>query len=130
MALSVSQIVASSYNAVLNESRKAENQWGEAAAVRELERQGMVKRSSFGASLEAELDYQRNASAAFLAQSLQPLAGAETEVVTSAVYDIAELSVKVTWTKKTEAQNSSENQKINIVKQLLMNGFDSHDDMI
>ena len=130
MAPSVSQIVASSYNAVLAVARKAENQWAEAAALRELERQGMVVRKAFGAQLEAPLDYQRNPGATFLSSSLQQLSAAETEVVTDAVYDIAQIGVPVTWTKLTEVQNSSENQKIALSKQLMTNGFDSHDDLV
>ena len=47
MAPSVSQIIASSYNAVLSVARGASNQWAEAAALRELERQGMVVRKAF-----------------------------------------------------------------------------------
>jgi hypothetical protein len=50
MALTIGQIQAVSYNEVLSNSRKAENQWGEAAWLRELERQGAVIRKDFGAS--------------------------------------------------------------------------------
>jgi hypothetical protein len=130
MALSVSQIIAVSYNAVLAEARKAANQWAEAAFLREAERQGMVIRKALGPQIEAPLDYQRNPGATFLATSLQQVSGAETEIVTAAVYEVAEISVPVTWTKKTEATNSSEKQKIDLSKQLLLNGFDSHDDLI
>lgn len=130
MALSVSQMVASSYNAVRAEARKAHNQWAESAFMREAERQNMVVRISFGVQIEAPLDYQRNPGAQFLATPLQQLSSSETEVVTSAVYDFAEIGVPVVWSKRTEGSNSSENQKIDLVKQLLMNGFDSHDDLI
>ncbi len=102
----------------------------EAAFLREAERQGMIVRKALGAQIEAPLDYQRNPGAAFLTTSLQQLSGSETEVVSDAVYDIAELGVPVTWTKKAEATNPSENQKVALTKALLVNGFDSHDDLI
>jgi hypothetical protein len=129
MAL-VSQIVAASYAAIVAEARKAANQWAESAYMREMERQGAVDRINFGSQIEAPLDYQPNPGTAFLASSLQPTSLAETEVVTDAVYSIAELSIPVTWSKKTEAQNPSENQKIALVKQLVTNGLDSHDNAV
>lgn len=129
MAL-VSQIISASFAAIVAEARKAANQWVESAFMRELERQGAIERINFGSQIEAPLDYQPNPGTAFLASSLQPMSQAETEVVTSAVYSIAELSVPVTWSKKTEAQNPSENQKIALVKQLVTNGLDSHDNAI
>jgi len=129
MAL-VSQIISASYAAIVNEARQAANQWVESAFMRELERQGAIDRVNFGSQIEATLDYQANPGAAFLSSSMQPTSLAETEVVTSAVYAIAELSVPVTWSKKTEAQNPAENQKIALVKQLVTNGLNSHDDLI
>lgn len=129
MAL-VSQIISASYAAIVAEARKAANQWAESAYMRELERQGAVERINFGAQIEAPLDYKANVGTAFLATALAPVSLAETEVVTSAVYAVAELSVPVTWSKRTEAQNPSENQKIALVKQLVTNGIDSHDDAI
>lgn len=129
MAL-VSQIISASYAAVVNEARQAANQWVESAFMRELERQGAVDRVDFGSQIEATLDYQANPGTAFLSASMQPTSLAETEVVTSAVYAIAELSVPVTWSKKTEAQNPATNQKIALVKQLITNGLDSHDNAI
>jgi len=129
MAL-VSQIIAASYAAVVAEARKAANQWVESAFMREMERQGAIERIDFGSQIEATLDYQANPGTAFLTSSMQPTSLAETEVVTSAVYSLAELSVPVTWSKKTEAQNPSANQKIALVKQLVTNGIDSHDNAI
>lgn len=129
MAL-VSQIISASYNAVLNEARQAANQWVENGLLREMERQGAVDRVDFGASIESTLDYQSNPGTAFLSASMQPTSLDETEVVTSAVYSLAELSVPVTWSKKTEGQNPSTNQKIALVKQLVTNGINSHDNAI
>lgn len=54
----------------------------------------------------------------------------KTEVITSAVYDIAQLNVPVTWTKGDDAKNPSETQKVALVKALLENAINSHDDLI
>ena len=54
----------------------------------------------------------------------------KTEVLTSASYDIAEVSVPVVWSKKDEVQNPTQNQKIALVKSLLENAIESHDDII
>lgn len=54
----------------------------------------------------------------------------KTEVITSAVYDIAQLNVPVTWTKGDDAKNPTESQKIALVKSLLENAINSHDDLI
>lgn len=130
MALSVSQMVAVSYPAVLAEMRKAANQWAESAFMRELEKQGGIEHKSLGAQIEAPLDYQRNPGTAFLATELTPTSMTKTEVVTAAQYDIAELTVPIVWSKRDEALNPSENQKIALVKQLLENGINSHDDIL
>lgn len=130
MALSISQIIAVSYPAVLNEMRKAANQWAESAFMRELERQGAVDRVNFGATLEKTLDYQRNPGTVIQATGLSPLSLTETEVFTAASYDIAEITAPVVWSRKTEVQNPTENQKINFVKGALENGINSHDDII
>jgi hypothetical protein len=130
MSLSISQISAVSFPAVLAESRKAENQWAENAALREMERQGFIDKRSLGETIQAPLDYRRNPAGAFLTTSMQTVSLTKTEVITAAQYDIAELSIPVTWAKKDEVQNPSENQKIAFTKGLLTNGFDSHDDFI
>lgn len=130
MALTVEQIAAVSYPAVLAEMRKAQNQWHESAAMRELEKQGCVDRISFGENIEAPLDYRRNPDAAVMASDQDTAALTKTEVVTSAVYDIAQLSVPVTMTKGDDAKNPSETQKISLVKQLLENAINSHDNLI
>ena len=130
MALTIGQIVAVSYPEVLAEMRKAANQWAENAFLRELERQGAVVRRSLGATIEAPLDYQANPGAEFLATDLQPTSMAKTEVLTAAGYDIAEISVPIVWSKKDEVQNPTQNQKIALVKQLLENGINSHDNLI
>jgi hypothetical protein len=129
MAL-ISQILAVSYPAVLAEKRKAANQWAESALMRELERQGAIVRKSLGATIEAPLDYQRNPGTTFLTTELQPTSLTKSEVVTTASYAVAEVTVPIVWSKRDEALNPSENQKIALVKQLLENGIESHDDII
>lgn len=130
MALSIEQIVAVSYPAVLAEMRKAANQWVESAALRELERQGAVQRISLGPTIEAPLDYRPNPDTAILASDQDTASLLKTDVVTSASYVVAQLSVPVVWTKGDDAKNPTENQKIALVKQILENGINSHDDLI
>lgn len=126
----ISQIAAASYPDVLAEMRKAENQWAENALLRELERQGGIKRRSFGPTIEAPLDYTSNPGTEFLASELAPTSMAKTEVMTSASYTPAELSAPVVWSKRDEMENPAQNQKVDLVKQLLTNGINSHDDKI
>lgn len=130
MALSIEQIVAVSYPAVLAEMRKAANQWVENAALREAERQGVIQRISLGATIEAPLDYRPNPDTAFLAADQDEASLVKTEILTSASYNIAQLSVPVVWTKGDEAKNPTENQKIALVKSLLENAINSHDDAV
>src|ERR1041385_7606954 len=127
---SISQSLAVSYQAVVAENRKPQNQWAESAFMREAERQGMIVRKSLGSQIEVPLDYQRNPNAGFLQSDLQPTALVKTEVISTAQYDIAELCVPILWSKKDEVMNPSENQKIALVSSLIQNGLDSHDDLI
>lgn len=130
MALSIEQIAAVSYPAVLAEMRKAANQWAESAALREMERQGVIQRISLGATIEAPLDYRVNPDTAVLANDQDEASLVKTEVVTAASYAVAQISVPVVWTKGDDAKNPTESQKVALVKQLLENGINSHDDMI
>ena len=130
MALSISQITAASYPAVLAKARKPENQFSDTSTLREFERQKFIQRKSLGPTIEAPLAYKRNPQGAFLTTSLQTTSLTRTDVITAASYTVAELSVPVTWSKRDEVENPSENQKIALSKSLLTNGFDSHDDLI
>lgn len=130
MALSIEQIAAVSYPAVLAEMRKAANQWAESAALREMERQGVIQRISLGATIEAPLDYRVNPDTAVLANDQDEASLVKTEVVTAASYVVAQISVPVVWTKGDDAKNPTESQKVALVKQLLENGINSHDDMV
>ena len=130
MALSIEQMASVSYPAVLAEMRKAANQWTENAALREMERQGVIKRLSLGPTIEAPLDYRANPDTAVLASDQDEASLVKTEVVTAASYSVAQVSVPVVWTKGDDAKNPEENQKVALVKQLLENGINSHDDLI
>lgn len=130
MALTVGQIAAVSYPAVLAEMRRPTNQWAENAALKVMEKMGFIKRVSLGENIECPLDYRANPDTAVLAQDQDAASLLKTEVITSAVFDIAQLNVPVTWTKGDEAKNPSENQKIALVRSLLENGINSHDDLI
>ena len=130
MALTVSQIQAVSYNDVLAAMRTAENQWADSALMRELERQGAVKRIAGGPQIEVPLDYRVNPGADFLATDMTPTGTSKTDVLTAAVYDVAPLVVPIVWSKTDEAKNPSENQKIAFAKALMENGINSHDETI
>lgn len=126
----IGQMLSASYNLVIAEKKKPANQWAESALMRELERQGAIKHESLGPMIEAPLDYQRNQGGAFLATELQPTAMTATEVIQAASFTPAELSVPIVWSKRTEALNPSVNQKVPIVRSLLDNADQTHDDLI
>lgn len=130
MALSVSQMLAVSFPAVVAERGKAENQWAESALLNEMEKQGMIKRISMGPTIEVPLDYQRNPGTVVLASHLQTLDMTETEVLTSAVATPAEITVPINWSTFSEVVNSDETKKIEFVSALIDNALESHDDII
>jgi len=130
MALTISQILAASYPAVVADRRKPANQWAESALMRELERQGAIRKVNFGPTIEATLDYRRNAGAQVLATDLAPTSITKTDVITAASYAIASVSVPIVWSKQDEASNPSENQKVDLVDSLINNALDSHDDLL
>lgn len=126
----IGQIASVSYPAVLADKRKPANQWSESALFRAFEKMGFIDRRSLGATIEAPIDFRRNQGADFLATDLTPVSLAKTEILSTASYSIAELSIPVVWSKGDDAKNPSENQKIAFVKALLDNAIDTHDDMI
>jgi hypothetical protein len=130
MALTIEQIAAVSYPAVLAEMRKPQNQWAENAALRVMEKQGAIRRENLGPTIEVPLDYRANPDAAVMAADQDIASLVKTEVITSASYSVAQLNVPVTWTKGDDVKNPSENQKIALVKSLLENGIQTHDDLI
>ena len=130
MALTIDQITAASYPAVLAEMRKAANQWADNTALNVLEKMGFVKRESLGPTIECPLDYRSNPDTAVLASDQDTAPLLKTEVLTAASYEVAQINVPVTWTKGDDAKNPTENQKIAFVKAILENGITSHDDLI
>jgi len=95
-----------------------------------MERQGVIQHIALGPTIEAPLDYRANPDAAVLASDQDEASLVKTEIGTSASYNVAQISVPVVWTKGDDAKNPEENQKIALVKQLLENGINSHDDLI
>lgn len=91
---------------------------------------GFIETVSLGENIEIPLDYRANPDTAILASDQDAASLLKTEVITSAVFDIAQLNVPVTWTKGDDAKNPSETQKIALVKALLENAINSHDDLI
>lgn len=130
MPLTIEQIAAVSYPAVLAEMRKPANQWSENAALRVLEKQGFIQHIALGQNIEVPLDYRANPDTAVLASDQDTASLIKTEVITSGVFDIAQINVPVTWTKGDDAKNPSETQKVSLVKALLENAINSHDDLI
>lgn len=128
MAISISQLLTASYAAVANST--PENQWAESAFMRELERQGGIKRVPGGPTIEVPLDFIQNPDLDFLATDFTPVGMDKTEVLTAASYTPAQLSVPVKWSKGDEAKNPETNQKVALVKSLLENGMTSHDEGI
>jgi len=130
MALSVDQAVTVSYNAVLNAMRgKPENQWAESAFMQELESAGMIKYIPGSHTIESSLDYKRNPGAEFQATDLQAITTDPTDVLTAAQYTPAQLTVPIVWSRAQEAENPTENQKIDLVASLIENALQSHDDV-
>ena len=131
MALTIAQIVAASFNAVVTDGgKKPTNQWAQNSLLDALERKGGVKRIAGGPQIEAPIDYRRNPGTAFLLTDLDPMAMGKTDVVNTAVYDIAQASVPVVWSKGDDAKNPEENQKVDFVAALLTNANQAHDDLI
>lgn len=130
MAFPITQILAASFKGIVNVSRKAENQWAESSLMAEFERQGFIVKKSFGSTLEATLDVRRNPGTVIQASDLVPLSMQKTEVLSAASYDIAEVTAPIVWSKKDEVMNPSENQVVDLVKGLVNNALDSHDDIL
>jgi hypothetical protein len=130
MALTIEQMAAVSYPAVVAEMRRPANQWVENAALRVLEKNGFIQHTSLGANIEVPVDYRPNPDTAILAGDQDTAALVKTEIISTAAFDIAQLNVPVTWTKGDDAKNPSETQKIALVRSLLENAINSHDDLI
>ena len=130
MALTIGQIAAASYPAVLADMRKPTNNWSANPALKSMERAGFIERTAFGNVIEVPIDYRSNPDAAVLIGDQDTASLVKTEVLTAASYDIAQLNVPVTWTKGDEAKNPTDTQKVSLTRALMENGINSHDDLI
>lgn len=126
----ISQLIASSYQAVQNEANKPENQFKSNAALDFMKKKGAIKTVPWGSKLEWTLDYQRNPGAEIIATDVSQTSLAKTEVLTAAEYEEGQIIVPVTWTFADEAKNPTTNQKVNFVAALLENAMVSHDDLV
>src|SRR5262245_35263941 len=129
MALSIEQIAAASYDAVVAEMKKPANQWSDTSVLKFLESKGVIKRVNFGDKIQAPLDYRPNPDGGVQVTDQDVHALLKTEVLTAAEYEVGALSWAVTWTKLDDARNPSENQKVDFVKGILENGINTHDDL-
>ena len=91
---------------------------------------GFIKHINLGENIEVPLDYRPNPDAAFLATDQDTAALLKTEVITSAVYEIAQMNVPVTWTKGDEVKTPSESEKVSFATARAENAINTHDDMI
>lgn len=129
MALSIAQMIAVSYPAVIAERKLPANQWEESSFLRELKKQGAIEVKSLGPTVEAPLDYQRNPGAQVIGD-YGLTSTAKTEFITSASYTPAEVVIPVNWSKRDEALNPTENQKIDFAAARIENAMTSHDDLM
>lgn len=122
----ISQILAASYPAVI--AKKPANQWAESALLRAAEQAGAIKRTAMGSTIEVPLDYRANPGAQVLLTDMTPTSTTKTEVLTSASYTPAAISVPIVWSKQDEAMN--EDDKVQLVSSLIDNALESHDDLV
>lgn len=127
----ITQLVATTYNEIVKDREgKAHNQWEESAFLREAERQKMVMRKPGGAQLEFPIDWRKNPGTDILATDFTQTAVTKTDALTAAQYNWAELVVPMNYSFGDEARNQGRNEKIDLVKALITNGMNSHDDEI
>lgn len=131
MALTISQMLAASYPAVIAEKKKPANQWAESALMRALQSMGFILSRNLGPTIEAPFDWRRNAAAEVLASDLATTTlTTKTDVIGTASYVVGQMRVPVIWSKGDDAKNPEENQKVDLVASLLDNGIQSHDDLL
>lgn len=129
MALTIGQIAAASFPKVLADNKKGYDQWSDNSGLQELEKQGGIHKEALGENIEVALDYRSNPDTAVMASDQDESTLLNTEMLTAAVYDIAQARTGVVWTMAEEVKNASEAQKVNLVKQKLENAITSHDNL-
>lgn len=115
---------------MLADARKPQNQWAENAFLAALEKKGAISREGAGNAVEIPIDWQKNAGGDFLATETTATSTTKTDVMSNATYDWAELVVPITTTFRNDAQQSGDNQKISLAKNLIQNAITTHDDRI
>ena len=130
MAIPFTQLVASTYDDVVNEKNKAADQWSDSSFLKALEKLGGVKKISGGAKLQVTLDYKANAAADFLLTDATTTSTSKTEILTAAEYSLIPLVVPVNWSFFDEAVNSEKNQKVELVATIVDNAIASHDQAV
>ena len=130
MAIPFEQLIAATYDDVVNEKNKAADQWSDSSFLKGLEKLGGVKKIAGGATLQLTLDYKANPAADFLLTDATTTSTSKTEILTAASYDLIPLSVPVNWTHFDEAVNSEKNQKVDLIATLIDNALASHDQAI
>jgi hypothetical protein len=126
MAVPFTQLVASTYDAKVNEMNKAADQWSDTSALNALESLGGVKRVSGGATPQATLDYRINSGADFLATDTTATSTSKTDILTATSPAWATLVVPANWTFTDEALNEGE-KKVDLIAAIVDNTITSHD---
>ncbi len=127
----IAQILASSYPKVLTEARKPFDQWSENAALKLLDKYGFVSKESLGSTIDVVLDHEATSLARIQSSAMEAFTiTAESDVIGGATYAVAEVSAAAIWSKLTEAKNSTDAQKVDLAKALIMNALNSHDDKV
>lgn len=127
MAIPVTQAVAATYDAVVNERNKAADQWSDTSALNHLEKIGGIKRIDGGPKITVTLDYRANAGLDFLATDTTATSTTKTEVLTHAEYTPIPVVVPVNWSFFDEAINAGKNSKVDLVAAIVDNMITSHD---
>jgi len=130
MAPPFGQLLASTYDDVVNERKKAADQWSDSSFLKTLEKLGGVKKVPGGATLQVTLDYTPNTGVDFMATDTTATATAKTTVLTAASYPYVPLVSPINWTLFDEAVNSDTNQKVDLLQALVDNGLTSHDQAV
>lgn len=129
MSVPFTQLVASTYDAVVNEKNKAADQWSDTSALNHLEKIGGVKRVTPGATLQMTLDYRQNSGGDFLAADTTATSTSKTDVLTATGPSWATLVVPTNWTFTDEALNNGDS-KVDLIASLVDNTLTTHDYMI
>lgn len=125
-----SQLVAATYDDVVNERNKAADQWSDSSFLKALEKMGGVQRTDGGATLENTIDYQANPAADFLATDATATGTSKTTVLDATSYSYVPLVVPINWSLTDEALNTGRNEKVNLASSLVNNALSTHDQTI